>query len=423
MTCRNFSSSIFTYFIFFFLINLIYSKFYLVGNFNVSTIPIANNNNLNIFVDYIEDLLTNKKNISHLIFFENEINTNFYYTQYLILKILCLFFDNEVLIFKLYFILKNILTYLICFFVLNSFEKNYLKNFFIATILTFIPFNLFEQKNNLFLLSYYSVPLSFLFIKNYNLSLKVLFFKILVCTFILCSGLNYAIYTCVFILFCIIKNLFENKSNVILYISLLIFFLIFTLNYFFLNNVHFAFKFHSFDFSFYTRTEQYFLKLIHMILPIKNHFINILSNTRTYYEILMSAYPGYKSSTALGLFGSITYVFLLLNFLFNFKFLEKIEIKSFENCTKLFPFFVFFSIPLFGVGGIINIVNLNNLYFLEFSSSIVLISLICYTYFFNILFEISKNFKYKNILFFLVFIFVLTDLGGKNFSEIEPYLN
>ena len=319
--------------------------------------------------------------------------------------------------------LKNIFTYLICFFVLNYFEKNYLKNFFIATIFTFLPLNLFEQKNNLFLLSYYSVPLSFLFLKKYSLSLKILIFKILLCAFILYSGLNYAIYSIIFILFCIIKNSFENKSNNTLYISLIIFSLLFILNYFFLNNLHFAYKIHSFDFSFYTRNEQYFLKLIHMMLPIKNHFINTLGNIRHYYEILMYAYPGYKSSTALGLFGSITYIFLVLNFLFNFKFLEKIEINALKDCTKLFSLFIFFSIPLFGVGGIINIVNLKNLYFLEFSSAIVLISLICYTYFFYALFEISKNFKYKTTLLFLVFIFVLIDLSGKNFSKIEPYLN
>jgi hypothetical protein len=165
----------------------------------------------------------------------------------------------------------------------------------------------------------------------------------------------------------------------------------------------------------YSNLEEYNLKLIHLILPVKNHFIDIFSSLRLLYEEKIFIYAGYKSSTALGSFGTLTYFFLLLNFLFNFQSFNKKYLIEINSKIDVFSIFAFFFIIIFGIGGLINIINLNNIYFAEFSSSIFLITLICYICFFEFIFNILSKIKIRAFLLFFLFIFIIIDLNGKNF--------
>ena len=152
----SFDNSIFNKILLFFLftiINILYTKFYFIDNINYYITFNILNQNLTFYFELI-DMIKGINIYEPNIYNEKKLNLNFYFSQYQILVILSFFFEDKTQIIILYIIFKNFLIYLFCFFVLNNFFKNNLKKFLISTLFVCLPFNIFTEKYNLFLLSF-----------------------------------------------------------------------------------------------------------------------------------------------------------------------------------------------------------------------------------------------------------------------------
>ena len=298
----------------------------------------------------IINFIKNQLHVSEIEHFINyRTNFNFYNTQFAILKILSTFLDEIVKIHTSYIYIVCLLNFFSCFFVLNDFvKKNKTINFCLSVLFTFTPFAINNFTENIFALSYYSVPLIFYLLMS-NISHKNIYFFSIYLLLIINSGVDFLFY---FLLLFVSKSIFFNKgsnknySNFILIIFLI--FLSLFINkilygkYYFILNIDENFKF----------LELQSLNLIKLFLPVENHWLSFFGNISTKYKNIMYAIPFENSSSSLGFLISILVFFLFFYLVFfkiifnnyNVKISKIIDYKFLNQLTVYFLIIILFSI-------------------------------------------------------------------------------
>ncbi len=254
--------------------------------------------------------------------------------QILIIKFFTYFSDNPFLIANCFFILTFALIAGSSFIVLRSFQISIFTACCISVLYAFLPYHFTRNIWHLFLSNYMVAPLAImigLWIASdkisvvgmnkkgqYCLSLNKFFLiAAAICVLIAISGVYYAYYSCIIFIFAGILQGLKKESffdkNFASAISLCV--IIFAvLSYLYLPTLIYHLN-HGFNSQVASRgvgdSEFFGLRIVNLLLPVSNHYLNYFSNLTNAFEKLVSG-ESERSAASLGIIGSIGFLFLIL---------------------------------------------------------------------------------------------------------------
>ncbi len=254
--------------------------------------------------------------------------------QILIIKFLTYFSSNPFLIANCFFILTFPLIAATAFIVLRSFKISIFTATIISILYAFLPYHFARNVWHLFLSNYMVVPLAVMVgmwiasdkisvvslnkKKQYCLSPnKYFLISGAICALIAVSGLYYAYYSMIIFIFAWIlcglkkENFFDKNSFAVPALCGIIFAVI---SYLYLPTLLYQMQ-HGVNSSVANRgalhSEGFGLRIINLLLPVANHYIDYFANLTSYFEIMVSDEQE-RGSENLGILASSGFFFLIL---------------------------------------------------------------------------------------------------------------
>jgi phosphoglycerol transferase len=254
--------------------------------------------------------------------------------QILIIKFFTYFSDNPFLIANCFFILTFALISGASFIVLRSFQISIFTAIVISVLYTFLPYHFVRNIRHLFLSNYMLVPFAVMvgiWIASDKISVaainkkgqycfslnKLFLISAVICALIAISGVYYAYYSCVIFSFAWIlrglkkENFFDKNSLAAIVLCAVIFAI---LSHLYLPTSIYQLK-HGFNGEVVGRgageSEFYGLRIINLLLPVSNHYLNYFSNLTNHFKEIVSS-ESERISESLGFIASTGFLFLIL---------------------------------------------------------------------------------------------------------------
>lgn len=374
---------------------------------------------------------------------------------FFVFKCLSYITNNPFEILNLNFIFTIGLVSLTSFIALRNFGISVFTSLLISTLYDLSFYHLYRSTYHALLTNYAAVPLVIMVSswimsgkikmvqlnqKNqYHLEPNRLFFAAaLIAIFVATTDVYYAIYSCIifamsWFLSGMIENKFFNKN--LANIAAICLFTLITLFILYIPSLLFWVKEganNEVTVRHYSQSEYFALRIVDLILPISNHFIEYLANIRNFFNFLVNydiVLAHERESCSLGLIGSIGFIFLLF-----WPFAKTLsQDKLFKNTVKKFQLkeddisllsrmsllnllivlfasvggFVMLMVPLFSS------LRAHD----RFAVFISFISLLAISLIVDRFIENSKNQKLSKVIIFIIFILGLFDQIGKTDSE------
>jgi phosphoglycerol transferase len=379
----------------------------------------------------------------------------------MVIKFFTFFTSNPFLIINLFYLLTYSLVGFFSFVAFKGFKISNRSALIFCVLFAFIPYHQVRSVWHIFLSNYAVAGLTILvsyWIVEKKLKLigideknrysfqpnKYFFLSFLITIFAAISGVYYTYYFCIILFFAVLLNLIRSEKlfdkNLHENSNFSAFFLIFLtlaiLTSLYLPTYLYQIS-HGKNIAVGNRSaiqsEYYALRLIDMILPIKNHFINYFSNLRNFFDLSVAS-EGERESSTLGFVASIGFIFSILwliknSFLhqksslknsfseFNFTKNEQDRISILANLNLLSLLFAL-------VGGLVMIISINMPLIRSHARFSIYIAFISFTVL-AILFDkfLEKEIKYKKIiqpiLIILVLMIGIFDQVGDQKNQIE----
>jgi hypothetical protein len=416
------------YFILFTLLsNFILFHYYLNINFFKNSFFFNNENN---YIFLIFKYLQFGQDLNEIKIFSNiDFQINLYNIQLLVLKIILYFTKDYVFAYKIYLLLVSNITFGISFFVLNKFTKDKILCFLFSYLFLYNSFFSQSIYQNIFFISFFSVPLIclmlFQLINADVINFKILEFKNLFYIFLITnSGFEFTFFFISILFFVLIYNKLSSiKLNNTFYVLLItLFFLVISLvisKYIFNNNFFILEKE-----EFYKYLEYNSLKIINLLIPNNNSYLDLFSLIREkYHNAMMYHIPVDGSKNYLGVLFILILLLSIINILiFNHnssgkikKFVSRfINIDYLNKLSYLIFCFILFSV----IGGIAHILLTKIFLITNLSLSYLFILFFCILITIKIFnyFKIEK----KKYYLFLITLVTLSTLDTTGFAK-KPY--
>jgi len=253
--------------------------------------------------------------------------------NFLILKAFTYFSSDPFLIVNCFFILTFALTSFTSFIALRSLGITAFTAIIVSILYSFTPYHFYRGTWHVFLSNYSPIPLIIMVslwiaagkIKMIDVNEKgqfylnpnrFFFFALAICIFVSGGGIYYALYSCVIFVFAWIlyglkKGIFSDRQffTVTFLCSAIIIVLLFlhipSFFYWMQNGMNGNAVNRSME-----QSELYGLKIVNLLLPTENHYLEYFANLRKFYDESMWVYESKDSS--LGLLGAVGFLFLLL---------------------------------------------------------------------------------------------------------------
>ena len=252
----------------------------------------------------------------------------------LIVKFFTYFTDNVFLVANLFFITSFMLISATSFAVLRHFKIGMITALSISILYAFAPYHFGRNVWHLFLSNYMIVPLSVMValwitldkIKIFDINdkqqycirrNKFFIVALLITVFAAGNNIYYSFYSCVIFIFAWLlralkKSKFFDGGGVEVLILCLSNFL--TLFYLYLPTLFYQIQRGLSSYVAGRQTsasESFGLKIIDLFMPVANHYLTYLSNSRMNFNFLVEAMPE-RASESLGFLGSIGFLFLII---------------------------------------------------------------------------------------------------------------
>ena len=292
------------FFLFAFLSNFILFHYCLNINLFKNSFIFNNENN---YIFLIFKYLQFGQDLNEIKIFSNiDYQINLYNIQLFILKIILYFTKDYIFAYKIYLFLVSNITFGVSFFVLNQFTKDKVVCFLISYLFLYNSF--FSQTifQNIFFVSFFSVPLIclilFQLINADILNFKILKFKNLFYIFLITnSGFEFIFFFISILFFILIYNKLSSiklyNTFYVLLITMLFLAISLLISKYFFNNNFFILE----KEDFYKYLEYNSLKIINLLIPNNNSFLDLFSSIRkSYHNSMMYHIPGDGSKNYLG---------------------------------------------------------------------------------------------------------------------------
>jgi len=262
--------------------------------------------------------------------------------HFLIIKFLALFIHNASSILNIFYIFTFVSTFITSFFVFKHFKIRTGLTIVGSYLFTYLPFHLIRAENHLFLSSYFMIPLIVMVI-CWIFSKESVFFKksldrqsvlaIIIALLISSTGIYYAFFSVVFILFAGVIGSIQNGRFRNIFAAVIISFII-SLGVFinvYPNIVHqLSYGRNQTIGRSPTEAEYYGLKIVGLFIPNSSYHLNLLKK----FQVKYMAYALTKDeggTSYLGIFGIVGFLILLINLVKKIKIDSKLDNLSYLN--------------------------------------------------------------------------------------------
>lgn len=254
--------------------------------------------------------------------------------NFLLVKFFAIFSKNAVFVTNCYFIFTFAFSSFTAFIVFRAFRITNLSAFLLSILFAFLPYHFVRSSWHLFLSNYAVIPLLImcalwicegkinLICKNAKNQISFLpnryfFISLLIVIFSTTNGIYYIFYGLIIFIFAwFLKSLDEGKffNNSVATIIFLGFTTIITLFILYFSSFAYWAKFGSNPYVANRdifHSEYFALRLVDLLMPVQNHFINFLSNLRIAFDEGLSI-ESERRASSLGILIASAFLFSLL---------------------------------------------------------------------------------------------------------------
>lgn len=329
--------------------------------------------------------------------------------HFFIIKFLAFFIHDASLILNIFYVFTFVSTFLTSFFVFRHFKIRAGLSIVGAYLFTYLPFHLIRGENHLFLSSYFMIPPIVMVIywimgkeciSFKNILDKKLVLSIIIALLISSTGIYYAFFSIVFILFAGLVGFIQSGRVRNIFAAVIVSLIICAgvLVNISPNIIHqFSYGRNQKIGRSPTEAEYYGLKIIGLFIPNSSYHINLLKK----FQVKYTTYALTKDeggTSYLGVFGIVGFLILLINLIKKIKIDSKLDNISYLNlCAVLFAtvsgFAIFFTY----------IISENIRVYQRISIFISFFSILAFILVLNKLFS---KIKIKKYLYFLVLLII-----------------